>query len=51
MEIASHYLLYAAKNYKASEIRERYAAGNHKASENPDVYEALGEETSEENSV
>jgi len=35
IEIASHYLLYEAKNDEASEIRELYAARDHEASEIP----------------
>ena len=42
MEIASHHLLYAAKDYEASETRKLYAARDHKASEILDVYEAGG---------
>jgi hypothetical protein len=47
-EIISHHLLYEAKDYEASEIRELYAARDHKASEIPDVYEARGKKASEE---
>ena len=48
MEIASHHLPYAAKDYEASETRELYVARDHKASENLHVYEARSKEASEE---
>jgi len=47
MEIASHHLPYAAKDYEASETRKLYAARDHKASEILDVYEARSKEASE----
>ena len=47
IEIASHHLVYEAKDYEASETRKVYAARDHKASEILDVYEARDKEASE----